>query len=78
MFRSISPESPLNRPGPSSDVDPPPSLPFDPQPVVPEGPIREASQPATAPVVAPIAKSLPPLSNDPPPAPPVSFVSYEY
>ncbi len=61
LYKSVSPDSPLNRSGPMGDLDPPPSLPFGPVPVAPEQPMRAASQPAAMPMPTrgPIAQPAP-------------------
>jgi hypothetical protein len=77
QYKTISPDSPLNKSGPMGDVDPPPALPFGPALVAPETPIREAIQrPAAMPVQRPSGKPAESPSGDPPPAPPVSLASY--
>ncbi len=73
MYKGISPDSPLNRPIPTGDLDPPPALPFGPQSVGPTMPVREARQPAGMSIPAPSAMPAPKQSNDPPPAPPASL-----
>jgi hypothetical protein len=73
LFKSIPPESPLNRSGPMGDLDPPPTLPFGPQPVSPNAPAGELIKPATMPISLPSTSRVDPPSNDPPPAPPVSL-----
>jgi hypothetical protein len=77
LYKGISPESPLNRSGPTGDLDPPPSLPFGPQSVAPVAPVREASHPATIIIPGPSAKPVQIPSNDPPPVPPASLASWE-
>jgi hypothetical protein len=78
MFKNVSPDSPLNRPGPMGDADPPPALPFGPALVAPEQPSRDVSQqPSPAPVRTPSLKRVPAPSSDPPPALPIALASYE-
>jgi hypothetical protein len=81
MFKNIPPDSPLNRSGPTSDVDPPPSLPFGPKAIAPQEPVRETQQPAFLPI--PVAASRHAVkqavvsTDDPPPGLPISLASYE-
>ena len=77
LFRSVPPESPLNRSVPTGDADPPPSLPFGPALVAPEQPTRDVSQqPAGIPARSPDVQPARAPSSDPPPAPPIALVSY--
>jgi hypothetical protein len=78
LYRSVPPDSPLNRGGPMGDADPPPSLPFGPALVAPEQPTRGVSQqPAALPVQSPSVKPAYAPSTDPPPALPIALASYE-
>jgi hypothetical protein len=75
LYKSIPPNSPLNRNVPTGDADPPPTLPFGPQSITPSDPIREANQPVTLPNPVPTANLPQAPSNDPPPTPPASLAS---
>lgn len=80
LYKSVSPDSPLNRSGtgPMGDADPPPALPFGPTLVAPEQPTRDVTQqPSVAPRRSPSVKPVDAPSNDPPPAPPIALASYE-
>jgi hypothetical protein len=78
LYKSVSPDSPLNRTGPMGDADPPPSLPFGPAIAPPIQPAREVSQQPTAtPHRSPSVKRVNPPSSDPPPAPPIALASYQ-
>src|SRR4051812_19396853 len=80
LYKSVSPDSPLNRSGsgPMGDSDPPPALPFGPALVAPEQPTRDVSQqPTVVPRRSPSVKPVDVPSNDPPPAPPIALASYE-
>jgi hypothetical protein len=80
LYKSVSPDSPLNRntTQPMGDADPPPALPFGPALVAPQQPGRDVSQqPAATPVQRQVAQPVESPSNDPPPAPPIALVSYE-
>lgn len=80
QYKSVSPDSPLNRSGsgPMGDSDPPPSLPFGPALVAPEQPSRDVSQqPTVVPRQAPSVNPVDAPSSDPPPAPPVALASYQ-
>jgi hypothetical protein len=79
-YKSVSPDSPLNRSGsgPMGDSDPPPSLPFGPALVAPEQASRDVSQqPAVVPRRSPSVQPVNAPSSDPPPAPPIALASYE-
>lgn len=79
LYKSVSPDSPLNRSGssPMGDADPPPALPYGPALVAPTQPSHEISQqPAAVPRQAPAEQPADAPANDPPPAPPIALASY--